>query len=594
MNLGIATAPCLILVSASWAQVTQRVSVDSGGVQGDSFSQAPSISAGGRYVAFGSGATNLAPGDTNGARDIFVRDRQLGTTERVSVDSGGVQGNSDSDFASISSDGRYVAFQSFATNLVPGDTNAVWDIFVRDRQLGTTERASVDSGGAQGNGDSIHPVISSNGRYVAFESHSTNLVPGDTNSVTDIFVRDLQLGTTERVSVDSGGVQGNNDSFDPTISSDGRCVAFFSYATNLVPGDTNGGFADVFVRDRQLGTTECVSVDSGGAQGIGHSTHPSISSDGRYVAFESRCTTLVPGDTNGYPDIFVRDRRLGTTERVSVDSGGAQGNGPSYFPSTSSDGRYVAFESPASNFVPGDTNSVNDIFVRDRQLGTTERASVDSGGVEGSGESIQACISADGRYVTFASVASNLVSGDTNGSTDAFLHDRDATGFTSVCNPGADGVISCPCANPPSGPGRGCDNSAATGGATFAPDGVAYLSIDSLVFMTSAEKPTATSILLQGNAFAASGIVYGQGVRCVAGTLMHLFVKTAVAGSITAPDFTAGDPTVSARSAAKGDVIQPGESRYYLVYYRDPVVLGGCPASATFNATQTGQVTWWP
>jgi hypothetical protein len=187
-----------------------------------------------------------------------------------------------------------------------------------------------------------------------------------------------------------------------------------------------------------------------------------------------------------------------------------------------------------------------------------------------------------------------LISGDTNGETDVFLHDRDATGFASLCSPGSAGVIACPCGNAPGGPNQGCDNSAATGGASLLATGISYLTMDSLVFTTSGENPTATSIVLQGNALAASGVVYGQGVRCVDGTLKRLFVKTAVGGSITAPDFGAGDPAVSARSAAKGDVIQPGQSRWYLVYYRDPVVLGGCPATSTFNATQTGQVTWWP
>ncbi len=163
-----------------------------------------------------------------------------------------------------------------------------------------------------------------------------------------------------------------------------------------------------------------------------------------------------------------------------------------------------------------------------------------------------------------------------------------------MCDPGTGVVVACPCSNPPAGPGQGCDNSAATGGAILSASGIAYLSIDSLVFTTSGEKPTATSVVLQGKALVSSGLVYGQGVRCVGGTLTRLFVKQAVAGSITAPDFGVGDPTVSARSATKGDVIQPGQSRYYLVYYRDPIVLGGCPASSTFNATQTGRVDWSP
>jgi hypothetical protein len=175
---------------------------------------------------------------------------------------------------------------------------------------------------------------------------------------------------------------------------------------------------------------------------------------------------------------------------------------------------------------------------------------------------------------------------------DVFVRDRDISGFTSLCDGGVGGVTACPCANPPAGPGRGCDNSAGTGGAALSASGAAYLSRDSLVFTTNGERPTAFGIVLQGTTALTSGVVYGQGVRCVGGTLLRLYSKTASGGSITAPDFGAGDPTVSARSAAMGDVIQPGQSRWYLVYYRDPTVLGGCPASSTFNATQTGQVDW--
>jgi Tol biopolymer transport system component len=458
-----------------------------------------------------------------------------------------------------------------------------------------THRVSVNSRGAEGSDGSYTPLISADGRFVAFASDATNLVPGDTNGALDIFVRDRLNGTTERVSVDSGGAEGNAGSYGPSISADGRYVAYASDATNLVPGDTNG-FTDVFVHDRQSGTTARVSVDSGGAQGNKFSDWPSISADGRYVAFESDASNLVPGDTNGVSDVFVRAWQSNYTEIMSVGSSAALGDGDSFTPSISADGSYVAFQSYATNLVSGDTNHFGDFFVRSRSRGTTERVSVSSAGVQGNGVSYgQPSISADGRYVVFASYASNLVPGDTNGDSDVFLRDRDATGFTSLCDLGVGGVIACPCSNPPNGFGRGCDNSAATGGAILTASGIAYLSTDSLVFTTSGENPTALSIVMQGNSVISNGVVYGQGVRCLGGTIIRrLFIKTATGGSITAPDFGAGDPTVSARSAAKGDLIQPGQSRYYLVYYRDPVVLGGCPASSTFNATQTGQVTWWP
>jgi len=433
---------------------TERVSVASDGSQGNGFSgggfdiRGQAISADGRYVVFTSQATNLVPGDTNGVEDVFVHDRQTGVTERVSVASDGNEGNDSSWEPAISADGRHVAFWSRATNLVPGDTNGVADVFVHDRQTGVTERASVDSGGNEGNGWSTSPAISADGRYVAFHSHASNLVAGDTNNFCDfnhdgnldncpdVFVHDRQTGTTELASVDSGGNQDDNGSDYPAISADGRYVVFVSAATNLVPGDTNGK-ADVFVRDRQTGVTERVSVDSSGNEAngpSGFSYSPAISADGRYVAFASAATNLVPGDTNDWIDIFVHDRQTGVTERVSVDSSGNQGNGCSckgmfdHTSAISADGRYVAFTSFASNLVPGDTNGGEDVFVHDRQTKVTElvRVSVDSSGNEGGGWG--PAISADGRYVAFASFASNLVPGDTNGTADVFVHDRGGAG----------------------------------------------------------------------------------------------------------------------------------------------------------------------
>jgi hypothetical protein len=218
--------------------------------------------------------------------------------------------------------------------------------------------------------------------------------------------------------------------------------------------------------------------------------------------------------------------------------------------------------------------------------------SIATDGTQGDNLSFAPSLSSDGRFVAFGSFATNLVTGDTNATGDSFVRDREAASFSSLCEPGVGGVIACPCSNPPAGPVHGCDNSAASGGASLSASGIAYLSIDSLAFTTSGEPPTAFSIVMQGNTLLANGVVYGQGVRCVGGATKRLYTKTAVAGSITAPDLGAGDPTVSARSAAKGDVIQPGQSRWYLVYYRDPIVLGGCPASSTFNSTQTGRVDW--
>jgi len=336
--------------------VTERMNISSSGEQANLNSFAPSVSTDGRYVAFVSFATNLVTGDTNGYPDVFVRDRQSGTTERVSVSSSGDQGNGkclgDSATA-ISPDGRYVAFASSATNLITGDTNGYSDVFVRDRQSGTTERASVSSSGAQGDSASLWPSISADGRFVSFYSYASNLVPSDTNAYSDVFVRDLETHVTERLSVSSTGQQGNYISGPSSISADGRYVAFESQATNLVAGDTNGG---AFVRDREAGTTERVSVGSSGEQ-LSWAHAPSISADGRYVAFE-------------YGNVWVRDRQIGVTELVSIDGAGEPADQASAYwngLAISADGQCVVFTSAASDLVLGDTNGLWDVFVRDRE-----------------------------------------------------------------------------------------------------------------------------------------------------------------------------------------------------------------------------------
>jgi uncharacterized repeat protein (TIGR01451 family) len=400
---------------------TTRVSVASDGNEANGRSSNPSLSADGRHVAFTSFASNLVPGDTNGGYDVFVHDRETGETTRVSVASDGMQANSGSSNPSISACGRYVAFDSHASNLVPGDTNGIWDVFVYDRETGETTRVSVASDGSQGNGYSQHPSISSGGRHVAFISWASNLVPGDTNEVNDVFVHDRATGETIRVSVASDGAQANGESHNPSISADGRHVAFTSFASNLVPGDTNGGY-DVFVHDRETGETTRVSVASDGTEANYGSHYPSISADGRYVAFDSDASNLVPGDTNWHTDVFVHDRETGETTRVSVASDGTEANSGSSHPSISVDGQYVAFTSWASNLVPGDWNDTIDVFLYDRETGETTRVSVASEGTEANDGSLNPSISAGGHYVAFGSDASNLVPEDTNETMDVFVH----------------------------------------------------------------------------------------------------------------------------------------------------------------------------
>jgi Tol biopolymer transport system component len=420
----VAIAAAAPLRAQEYLQGTVRVSVDSSGAEVDAPSSLPAISADGRFVAFMSGSNDLDPADSNPGLDVFVHDRATGVTEIVSLGSGGNAADAHCAFPAISADGRFVAFTSGADNLVAGDVNGVGDVFVRDRWNGTTELASVDSNGAQTDAGCERPSLSADGRYVVFWSTATTLVAGDTNGFTDIFLHDRQTGATELVSVDSSGVQGDNTSLtsmNALVSADGRYVAFDSLADNLVPGDTNQ-FWDVFVRDRQNGTTERVSVDSSGAEGNQGGFNGAISADGTCVAFSSESYDLVAGDTNGWEDVFVRDRATGATELVSKSSGGQQGNHQSFFAIPSADGKRVAFQSLADNLVGGDrSNHMSQDFVRDRATGKTIRVSTPDGGGQADSHSDRVVISADGRTVAFESFATNLVAGDTNYKTDVFV-----------------------------------------------------------------------------------------------------------------------------------------------------------------------------
>jgi Tol biopolymer transport system component len=366
---------------------------------------------------------------------IYARDVAAGTTTRVSYPGGirpgsgaarpaalrRVPGNGVNPYNVVSADGRYVAFAQWL--LLPR-----YDVVVYDRTTRTQRTASVALGGAVPTGDSFAPSLSADGRYVAFASDASNLVAGDSNDATDVFVRDLVAGTTRRVSLGAGGRQGDaasggSGAGGPAISADGRYVAFGSGASNLVPGDTNGR-VDVFVRDLVAGTTRLVSRSSAGVRGNGDSVRPAISANGRYVGYESDATDLVPGDTNDAIDVFVRDLAAGTTARVSlVDGGRGQANGFSSAPALSAAGRYAEFTSTASNLVAGDTNATPDVFVRDLRLGRTYRVSVGAHG-QTAGYAAGGALSAAGRYVAFDSGAPDLVPGDTNQVRDVFRRDR--------------------------------------------------------------------------------------------------------------------------------------------------------------------------
>lgn len=410
-----------------------RVSVNSAGIEGNAASSAPAISGDGRYIAFRSSATNLVSGDTNNLPDIFVKDTVSGEIERVSAGTGGIEANGFSTAPTISADGRFVAFQSFASNLVSGDNNNRADIFVFDRVTKETKLVSAAVDGTMGNFASSNPVISANGQFVAFQSFAKNLVTGDRNGTADIFVKDLVTGTIELVSLNSQGVQGINASNTPTISGDGRYIAFASLANNLVQGDSNG-VADIFIRDRQTNTTSQISVSTSGQQADngtpgdpnytpGSSSSPSISTDGRFVVFTSNANNLVNGDAQNTPDIFIRDLINNSTSLVSTSSDGTPGNAISSNAVISGQGRYVAFVSNADNLVAEDTPETTDVFLKDLNTGETKRISTNSTGEAGNSTSFSPSISNTG-VVAFLSSASNLITGDTNKASDIFVYGK--------------------------------------------------------------------------------------------------------------------------------------------------------------------------
>ena len=396
------------IASANTVQTYQNdrsidiVSVASDGTQGNDWSSWPSISQNGCCVAFWSKASNLVSGDSNSFDDIFVHDQQKGVTEIVSIASDGTQGNGNADYwMDISEKGRYVTFSSDATNLVAGDTNIQLDVFVRDRQTGTTERVSVASDGSQGIGTSFNPSITSDGRYVAFQSTSSNLISGDHFSSDDIFVHDRLTGNTEIVSVSTNGVFGNNSSEYPSISHDGHFVAFQSDATNLVENDTNNRI-DIFVHDRELNETTLVSLKSDGSQYGSHSLVPEISGDGRFVTFAAS-----PGA------VYRHDRMTGKTDIVSE-------NDPS-FPAISGDGRYVVYEATIENNSFCHPENPKDIYVRDMYTGISTCISTSITGDSKYAPGNYPSISADGHTIAFTSHSPNLVDGDNNGFQDIFI-----------------------------------------------------------------------------------------------------------------------------------------------------------------------------
>jgi Tol biopolymer transport system component len=420
-----------VVSSQNLGRPIELVSVSLLGDSGNGASSGVSVNGNGNLVAFWSQATNLVPMDRNERQDVFLRNRVAMRTLMASVNTAGVAANGPSQaqggapVATMNDEGKIViAFYSNADNLVEQDTNGRPDVFVRildpDTLEGTTELVSVNDQGEQGNGPSFYPSISANGQLIAFQSEATNLVPDDTNGQADIFVYDLnQKRIVERL---CGDTQANGFSVTPAISGDGNVVAFASNATNLHPDDNNRRI-DVFVCDRRTGMVEIASINDAGVLGNGDSILPAINENGTVVAFKSLANNLVADDRNGVVDVFVRDFNEHQTTRVSVSVTGGDPNDGSFPPSVDFSGRFVAFGSAASNLVPSDTNDASDVFVRDRSQNLTLLVDVNELGRQANNgvPDIPPGISGDALSIGFVSAATNLAANDRNGNLDVFI-----------------------------------------------------------------------------------------------------------------------------------------------------------------------------
>jgi len=577
-----------LLASSAFAQTCgiERISVDDFGVEGDGASTQASITPDGRYVVFASAATNLVPGDTNGVVDIFVSDLRAHTIERVNLGPGGVECNASSAYPVLSDDGRFVAFHTAASNLVPGDVNNALDVFVRDRVTGVIERISDGPGGVQGDGPSFGATFAGGSRYVLFVSWATNLVPLDTNAVRDVFFHDRALGTLECVSIASTGAEGDDMSGSGALSSfatfDGRYVFFGSMATNLVAGDTNASM-DAFVRDRWAATTTLLVSGPGGGVPNGWTDLGMVTSDGRFATFSSTADNLVLGDTNGLGDAFVLDRSNGSVDRVNVSSSGVQsteGAGP---PVLSADGRFAVFTSSAADLVLNDSNGKRDVFRHDRAGGTTELLVPGNGLSQPQQDIFAVSITAAGDLCAFSYAGPDLAGFDQNNASDVLV-DGCTTGSTFCSGDGTAGA--CPC-----GAGdwqAGCPN-AATNGAVLDGAGRPRTNVDTLALVVRGLPTNTVVAFLMGSSKVnnGSGTPFGDGLRCVGGGIVRLATRNSVNGIATWGFGVPGAPLLSLQSG----VPLGGDVRYYQAWYRN--VTPFC-TSATYNLTNGFEVSWLP
>ena len=570
-------AALVVLSGSLSAQQLERISVDSAGAEGDAKSVAGVLSADGRTSAFSSYATNLVAGDTNGFRDVFVRDAETHTTLRVSLSPTGLQADGASYSPSLSADGRFLAFTSEATNLVLGDTNGVADVFVHDRDPdlngifdegnGVNQRVSIDSFGREVHGGSYGAyshTISGNGRSVVFRSDATDLVAGDGNGKSDIFVHDRTSSRTRRVSVDSSGAEANHGSSLATISGNGAVIAFHSDANNLVAGDTNG-VTDVFTHELASGVTTRVSVDSSGVQYNDACSAPALSADGGVIAFRKRASS----SAYSVYGLCVRDTATGSTQQLAgggysfwwgwwAGTWDSQWTTAVGFPAVSADGSKVAYMTSSGSagvscdscpFYAGATGS---LLVFDRSSQTTLfLATYSAGNFSSESQAVNwapfyaPAMSDSGRRIAFESDAPDLVDGDTNGARDAFV-------WTFA--PG-----------PPLGTNYCTALANSTGqSASISARGSESVSAQSLSLQALKLPPGAFGSFFFGS--ATTNVPFGDGYLCVGAVQGRLPTTPANAVGIMSHPNVFAMPVPAMRIVA-------GSTYHFQAYYRDPAAL---------------------
>ncbi|MCC6406744.1 MAG: PD40 domain-containing protein [Planctomycetes bacterium] len=535
------------------AQSTTRAHVATSGLPGNGSAFDSQLSSDGRWLLIQSSSTNLG-GAVRGLpwSNVWLHDRMTGTTSLVSVAIDGGPANQASSVQGgprlVSPDGRLVLFTSVASNLVASDLTPMPDVFVRDMVTGITAMASTNAAGAQANGQSIHPCFTGDARAIVFESSATNLVTGDSNAATDVFVKDVVTDAVELVSVSSSGAQADAACVRPRISSDGRWVCFVGLATNLVPGDTNG-MSDVFLRDRSLGTTERVSVTASGLQANSFSDFGSVSDDGSRVMFFSGSSNLVPNDANGLDDFFVRDRAVSTTIRVNISTNGAEATLQSQDGTLSADGRWALFASDAPNLVPNDGNGSLDVFRYDLQTGIQARLSVSSVGHEATGDSRTPRASANGSVVSFVSGAVDLIAGDANHVGDVFVRDLPSTAapVTSYCTAKTSS--------------SGCVPAIGTSGIASATAG------DNFRLCTGMVPPSVNGVFFWG--VTAAAVPFGGGTLCIAPPVVRSPVQNSGVGHVPIAGCSGATAWALTCAELQSHGVVPGEDVHAQYWYRD-------------------------